>query len=81
MTTATMTTTPGPAHTWPHALRMLLLGTTLVVLLAIAFTVGHLTAGSHQAQPASVPAQVQAAANGAADVSSHCQVGHVQGPC
>jgi hypothetical protein len=81
MTTTTMSTTPGAAQTWSHALRVLLLGTTLVVLLAIAFTVGHLTAGTHQAQPASVPAQVQAAVNGAADVSSHCLVGHVQGPC
>jgi hypothetical protein len=81
MTTSAMTTTPGPAPTWSHALRLFLLGTTVVVLLAIAFTVGHLTASSRQTPPTSAPTQVQAPANGVADISSYCQVGHVQGPC
>ena len=81
MTTSAMTRTPDQAPTWPHALRMFLVGTTLVVLLAIAFTVGHLTAGSHQTQPASGAGQVLAPAGGTAGISSLCPVGPVRGPC
>jgi hypothetical protein len=81
MTTSSVAQTPDPTRMWPSALRALLLGMTLVILLAIGFTVGHLTAGSHQASPASGAAQVQTSAGGAADISSLCPVGPVRGPC
>ena len=79
MTTSALTRT-GSTHTWPHGLRVLLLVTALLVLFAIAFTVGHLTAGS-QAQALSGQTHVQAPTSGIADISSHCQAGHVRGPC
>jgi hypothetical protein len=80
MTTSALTRTPGSAHDRPHALRVLLVVTAVVVLFAIAFTVGHLTAGS-SASAVSGQADVLAPSSGIADISSHCQAGHVRGPC
>jgi hypothetical protein len=80
MTTSALTTNLDQASTRPHALRMLLVGLAVVVLLAVAFTVGHLTAGSHQG-PVSGPTHVQAHAGVADEAGSFCPAGRLPGPC
>ncbi len=78
-----MTTSALPSHldqapSRPHALRMLLVGLAVVILMAVAFTVGHLTASSPQGS-ISGPAQVQAHAGVVDDAGSYCEA--LRGPC
>ena len=80
MTTSAMTTDLGHAPSRPHAVRLLLLGFALAVLLAASFAVGHLT-GSSPRGSVTGPTPVHAPA-AATDVSgSYCQAGHLRGPC
>jgi hypothetical protein len=75
--TTTMTTAAHPATPWPQALRRILVGLALVVLLAAAFTVGHLTAGNHQA-PATAPITIQTPTPASGQTGPDCRAGHLR---
>ena len=80
MTTSAMTTPPEHAASRPRALRMLLVGLAIVVLLAAAFAVGHLTGTSRQGTTTS-PVGIQAPASAGIAVTSYCPAGQLRGPC
>jgi hypothetical protein len=80
MMTSAMTTPLDRAPSWPHALRLLLLGLAVVVLVAASFVVGHATGSSHQG-PEATPVRTLAPAYASSGIGSYCQAGHLRGPC
>jgi hypothetical protein len=74
--TMTSISAPGPVQAMGRTLRMLLATATILILLAAAFVVGHVTVSSSSA-PGTAPAvrtQVQSSNSG---ISGICQqVGH-----
>ena len=78
MTTSAVTTTLDHASSMSRAVRNALVAVAVVIVIALAFTVGHLTAASPSG-PATTPAQVQASIGTGA--GAHCQAGHLSGPC
>jgi hypothetical protein len=80
MTTSAITATLDPAASWTKVLRRFLVALAIVILVAVAFTVGHMTATTRLG-PATSPARVQVPAVGADDTGRYCQVGHLRGPC
>jgi hypothetical protein len=59
---------------------MLLVGLGVVILLAAAFAVGHLT-GASRTGPTTGPVRIQAPAAATGAITSYCPAGRLRGPC
>ena len=79
MTTALTTAAP-PDTTRTHGLRRILVGSALVLLLTLAFTVGHLTAVRHQV-PVTTVGTIQVPTGVPGQTGPDCRPGHLRGPC
>ena len=80
MTATTIAPPVGSTGSSTHWLRRALAACAVVALIAISFTVGHLTATSGPG-PVTTPAPVQVQAAPTGDIGQRCQVGHFRGQC